>query len=46
MARLGEHRPPEQLVLEISRSGRVLVGAPLFTRGEQLPLARGRVKVG
>jgi ribonuclease R len=32
-------------VLEIERRGRTLVGSPLFFRGEQMPLARGRVKV-
>lgn len=36
----------ERIVLEIARRGRVLVGSPLFFRGEQMPLARGRVRVG
>jgi ribonuclease R len=35
----------DRIVLEIARRGRTLVGNPLFFRGEQLPLARGRVKV-
>ena len=38
-------RPSDRSVLEIVRRGRVLVGSPLFFRGEQMPLARGRVKV-
>ena len=35
----------DRIVLEIARRGRALVGSPLFFRGEQMPLARGRVRV-
>lgn len=33
-------------MLVVSRRGRYFVGEPLFERGGQLPLARGRVRVG
>ena len=43
-------RPPREplakRVLVIARRGRFLVGQPLFERGEQLPLSRGKLKVG
>ncbi len=45
MPRSGAASRPAPAVLEVSRRGRALVGEPLFARGEQLPLARGRVRV-
>jgi ribonuclease R len=38
-------RPEGRAVLVASRRGRYLVGEPLFERGGQLPLARGRVRL-
>jgi ribonuclease R len=44
-SRSGARPEPSQSVLVAAKRGRELVGEPLFSRGEQQPLARGRVKV-
>ena len=43
--RKGEQGPSDRAVLAIARRGKSFFAEPLFHRGEQLPLARGRVKV-
>ncbi len=44
-SRPGDRHERAEVVLVAARRGRQLVGEPLFSRGEQVPLARGRVKV-
>jgi ribonuclease R len=46
MPRSVQTEGPSRRVLVVARRGRFQVGEPLFERGEQLPLARGRVRVG
>ena len=45
-ARQGEQGPSDRAVLAITRRGKSYFAEPLFHRGEQVPLSRGRVKVG
>ena len=39
-------RQPVRQALLVSRRGKFFVGEPLFERGPQIPLSRGRVRVG
>ncbi len=44
-ARKDEQGPSDKAVLAITRRGKSYFAEPLFHRGEQVPLSRGRVKV-
>ena len=44
-ARRGEQGPSDKAVMAIARRGKSFFAEPLFHRGEQIPLSRGRVKV-